>query len=130
MAHVQHRPERKRPWQVRYRDPSGRERARSFLRKSDAHRFAISVEATSSAANGPIHDSQRPRTLNGPNGGFLRNPISNRRLWPATSPTSALMCSQRSESTSFAISTAWRDHGPTRCRPDRHRLLRDGSGGL
>lgn len=45
MAHIQHRPERKRPWQVRYRDPSGRERARGFLRKSDAHRFAISVEA-------------------------------------------------------------------------------------
>jgi integrase len=30
---------------VRYRDPSGRERAKSFLRKIDADRFAITVEA-------------------------------------------------------------------------------------
>ncbi len=45
MAHIQHRPERRRPWQVRYRDPSGRERARSFLRKADASRFAVTVEA-------------------------------------------------------------------------------------
>lgn len=44
MAHIQHRPERRRPWQVRYRDPSGRDRARGFLRQSDAHRFANSVE--------------------------------------------------------------------------------------
>jgi len=45
MAHIQRRPERRRPWQVRYRDPTGRERARSFLRKTDAERFAITVEA-------------------------------------------------------------------------------------
>jgi len=45
MAHIQHRPGRRRPWQVRYRDPSGRERARSFLRKADASRFAVTVEA-------------------------------------------------------------------------------------
>lgn len=45
MAHIQHLSGRRRPWQVRYRDPSGRERARSFLRKSDASRFAVTVEA-------------------------------------------------------------------------------------
>ncbi|NIA26266.1 MAG: tyrosine-type recombinase/integrase [Gammaproteobacteria bacterium] len=45
MAHIQHRPGRRRPWQVRYRDPTGRERARSFLRKSDADRFSVIVEA-------------------------------------------------------------------------------------
>lgn len=45
MAHIQHRSGRRKPWQVRYRDPSGRERARSFLRKADASRFAFTVEA-------------------------------------------------------------------------------------
>ncbi|MEA2000482.1 MAG: site-specific integrase [Actinomycetota bacterium] len=45
MAHIQHRSGRRRPWQVRYRDPSGRERARSFLKKVDASRFAVTVEA-------------------------------------------------------------------------------------
>lgn len=45
MAHIQHRSARPRPWQVRYRDPSGRERAKSFTRKVDAERFAVTVEA-------------------------------------------------------------------------------------
>jgi integrase len=45
VAHIQHRPERRLPWQVRYRDPSGRERAKSFLRKAEASRFAVTVEA-------------------------------------------------------------------------------------
>lgn len=45
MAHIQHRSGRPRPWQVRYRDPSGRERAKSFPRKADAERFAVTVEA-------------------------------------------------------------------------------------
>jgi len=31
-------------WQVRYRDPGGRERARNFGRKTDAERFAVTVE--------------------------------------------------------------------------------------
>jgi integrase len=31
-------------WQVRYRDPSGRERARSFRRKADAEKFLVTVE--------------------------------------------------------------------------------------
>ncbi len=33
------------PWQVRYRDSAGHERARSFLKKVDANRFAVTVEA-------------------------------------------------------------------------------------
>ncbi len=45
MAHIQHRSGRRRPWQVRYRDPAGHERARSFLKKVDANRFAVTVEA-------------------------------------------------------------------------------------
>lgn len=31
-------------WQVRYRDPSGKERARSFRRKTDAEKFSVTVE--------------------------------------------------------------------------------------
>ncbi len=45
MAHIQHRPGRRRPWQVRYRDLSGKERAKSFLRKAEAQQFAVTVEA-------------------------------------------------------------------------------------
>jgi integrase len=35
-------------WQVRYRDPAGRERAKSFERKTDAQRFANTVETDKS----------------------------------------------------------------------------------
>ena len=45
MAHIQHRSGRRRPWQVRYRDPAGHKRARSFLKKVDANRFAVTVES-------------------------------------------------------------------------------------
>ncbi|MGH8924014.1 MAG: tyrosine-type recombinase/integrase [Acidimicrobiia bacterium] len=45
MAHIQNRSGRRRPWQVRYRDPSGKERAKSFPRKADAERFAVTIEA-------------------------------------------------------------------------------------
>ena len=31
-------------WRARYRDPSGRERARHFRRKIDAERWLVSVE--------------------------------------------------------------------------------------
>ena len=31
-------------WRARYRDPSGRERSRSFVRKVDAERFLVSIE--------------------------------------------------------------------------------------
>src|SRR5690606_20590850 len=32
-------------WQVRYIDPTGRERSKTFRRKVDAERFAVHVEA-------------------------------------------------------------------------------------
>lgn len=32
-------------WQVRYRDPSGEERARTFRRRADAERFLVTIEA-------------------------------------------------------------------------------------
>ena len=39
MAHVRRHPKSGR-WQVRYRDPTGRERSKTFERKTDADRFA------------------------------------------------------------------------------------------
>ena len=44
MAHVRRHPKSGR-WQVRYRDPSGKERSRNFERKVDANRFASTVVA-------------------------------------------------------------------------------------
>lgn len=45
MATVRKRPGRPKPWEARYRDPSGRSRSKSFARKSDAQRFLTTVEA-------------------------------------------------------------------------------------
>ena len=45
MAHIRRHPEAKGRWQVRYVDPSGRERARNFPRRVDAERFLVTVEA-------------------------------------------------------------------------------------
>ena len=44
MAHIRRHPKTSGRWQVRYLDPSGRERARNFARKSDAERFLHTVE--------------------------------------------------------------------------------------
>ena len=44
MAHVEDRRKNGRGWRVRYRDPSGKERSRSFKRKTDADNFAATVE--------------------------------------------------------------------------------------
>jgi integrase len=44
MAHVRRHPKSGR-WQVRYRDPSGRERSKTFSRKVDADRYAATVTA-------------------------------------------------------------------------------------
>ncbi len=46
MAHIMDRRSQGRNWCVRYRDPSGRERSRSFRRRLDAERFLISVESS------------------------------------------------------------------------------------
>ena len=46
MAHIEDRRARGgRRWRVRYLDPDGRERNKSFDRKTDADRFKIAVEA-------------------------------------------------------------------------------------
>ena len=45
---------------VRYRDPSGRQRARSFGRKADAERFSHAVE--SDKARGQWHDTRLAKT--------------------------------------------------------------------
>lgn len=45
MAHIEKRPDRPKPWRVRYRDPTGRERSKSFTRKVDAERFMATVQA-------------------------------------------------------------------------------------
>ncbi|HZD23268.1 MAG TPA: site-specific integrase [Acidimicrobiia bacterium] len=44
MAHIRRHPKSGR-WQVRYRDPSGRERSRTFERRVDADRFVATVTA-------------------------------------------------------------------------------------
>ncbi len=43
MAHIRKKGPRR--WQVRYRDPTGMERARNFRRRIDAERFLVTVEA-------------------------------------------------------------------------------------
>lgn len=45
MAHIRRHPNAKGRWQVRYVDPSGRERSKNFPRKSDAERFLVTIEA-------------------------------------------------------------------------------------
>jgi integrase len=45
VAHIEKRPDRPKPWRVRYRDPTGRERSRSFARKADADRFMATIQA-------------------------------------------------------------------------------------
>lgn len=44
MANLQHRPDRPKPWRVRWRDANGRPRSRSFRRRADATRFQHDVE--------------------------------------------------------------------------------------
>lgn len=45
MATIVKREGRDKPWQVRWRDPSGKQRSRQFARKVDAQRFATTTEA-------------------------------------------------------------------------------------
>ena len=45
MAHIRRHPVDKTKWQVRYIDPTGRERSRTFRRRVDAERFLVHVEA-------------------------------------------------------------------------------------
>jgi len=45
VAHIRRHPVDQRKWQVRYIDPTGRERSKTFRRKVDAEKFLIHVEA-------------------------------------------------------------------------------------
>ena len=45
MAHIRRHPVDDRKWQVRYIDPNGRERSKTFPRKVDAEKYLIHVEA-------------------------------------------------------------------------------------
>ncbi len=44
MAVIMKRTGRPKPWYVRYRDPSGKQRTRQFARKVDAKRFLAQTE--------------------------------------------------------------------------------------
>ena len=45
MASIRRHPNARYRWQVRYRDPSGRQRSKNFAKKSDAEKYASLVEA-------------------------------------------------------------------------------------
>lgn len=45
MAHIRRHPVDGTKWQVRYRDPSGKERSRTFPRRVEAERYLINVES-------------------------------------------------------------------------------------
>ena len=45
MASIRRHPNAKSRWQVRYRDPTGRQRTKNFAKKSEAERWAAIVEA-------------------------------------------------------------------------------------
>jgi hypothetical protein len=53
-------------WRARYRDPSGRERSKSFARKVDAERFLVSIE--DAKLRGAYVDPAECRSRSGPRG--------------------------------------------------------------
>ena len=82
MAHVRRHPKSGR-WQVRYRDPSGRERSRTFSRKVDADRFAATVVAD--VVRGPIHRSATRKSNRRRDGRTMAtDPTTSRARRPAT----------------------------------------------
>ncbi len=83
MAHIRRHPNAKGRWQVRYVDPSGKERAKNFPRKSDAEKFLVTI-ATHKLLLGA--DSTQEGSANGPHG--VPHPAiapSSRRAHLATS---------------------------------------------
>jgi hypothetical protein len=56
-------------WQVRYRDPSGRQRAKNFERKVDADKFAATVTADVYRGDYIDPHSAAPRSESLPLGG-------------------------------------------------------------
>jgi len=80
MAHIEDRRGQARGWRVRYRDPSGQERSKSFRRKVDAERFLIDNEATK--LSGRWVDPRAGRVLFG---AFARDVFADRlHLRPST----------------------------------------------
>lgn len=69
MAHIRRHPKAKDRWQVRYVDPSGKERAKNFSRKSDAERFLVSIETDKLRGIGSIRGSPRRLSKSGPGDG-------------------------------------------------------------
>jgi len=59
MGHLQKRPDRDRPWRVRYDGPDGKERSKSFAKKVDAERFLAKVDVD--LAHGSWVDPARAR---------------------------------------------------------------------
>ena len=59
MAHIRKHPVTGKP-QVRWRDPSGRERSKTFLRSTDARAFAAEIEHEIS--RGTLFDRSRSKT--------------------------------------------------------------------
>lgn len=80
MAHIEDRRSQGRGWRVRYRDPSGQERSKSFKRKADADRFLIGNEAA--RLSGRWVDPRAGRVLFGD---FAKDAFDRRlHLRPAT----------------------------------------------
>jgi hypothetical protein len=65
MAHIRRHPMSPDRWQVRYIDPSGRERSRNFSKKSVAEKFLHSVEADKLAVSGLILNTVRSPLASG-----------------------------------------------------------------
>ena len=83
-------------WRARYRDPSGRERSKSFARKVDAEQFLVSIE--DAKLRGAYVDPQLGRVLFGewPSAGFGPRPISSRRRGGPTASCSTTRFCRRS----------------------------------
>ena len=95
-------------WRARYRDPSGRERSKSFARKVDGEQFLVSIE--DAKLRGASVDPQLGRVLveNGPSAGIGQRPISSRRRDGPTANYWTTRSCQPSSRPPWAGSIRWR----------------------
>lgn len=107
MAHIDRRPDRHKRWRVRYRDPMGRERSRSFIRKADADRFMATVQAD--LVRGDWTDPRLSKiSVEEWSQRWLRTKSHLKpKTWPAIGQTSTLTSFRPSVRTSCAMSTTW-----------------------
>lgn len=77
MGHIIKRPDRPKPYRVRWIDPVGRERSKCFARKADAEAHLVSVEA--SKLRGDYVDALRGRITFGEFSGRVRDQKVNQR---------------------------------------------------